>query len=313
MSFPRRKLEPGLLATFVAVAEAKKVSTASDHLHLSQPAVTAQVRKLEDALQTTLFVRSARGVELTAAGRRLYEFAREIEALLSKAEQAIGEKREPQGRLVIAASTTIGSYVLPPTLAAFSRRYPSISLELIIENTDSVLERVRQATCPLGLVEGLARAPQLRLTRFADDELVLIRGTDSASNARFGKPGAVCKARELTKFPFIWRELGSGTRAVVEQALRKAGVHPRHMSHSLVLGNTEAIKAAVAEGLGFAFVSRWSIQNELRDGSLKIVPLADLSIRRVLSWVFPSGALDGPALHFVRFAEASMPTPRLGW
>jgi DNA-binding transcriptional LysR family regulator len=313
MKFPRRRLEPALLATFVAVADAKKVSTAADYLHLSQPAVTAQVRKLEDALRTSLFVRSARGVMMTAAGMRLYEFARQIEVLLSRAEEAVDETREPEGHLVLAASTTIGSYVLPGTLAAFCRRYPKVAVELIIENTERVLERVRGAKCPLGLVEGLARAPQLRLIRFADDELVLVRGTDPAGNALFNKPLAARNARDLAGFPFIWRELGSGTRAVVEQALRRAGVSPKRLSHALVLGNTEAIKAAVAEGLGLAFVSRWSIQSELREGRLAIVPLADLSIRRVLSWAFPSGALDGPAAHFVRFAQASAPMPRLGW
>jgi len=313
MEFPRRRVEPALLASFLAVARSGKISIAADRLHLSQPAVTAQVRKLEEALRTSLFVRSAQGMVMTAAGKRLYEVARQIETLLSRAEEVVGGAQQPQGRLVIAASTTIGSYVLPGTLGAFCRRCPRVTVELIIENTDRVVEHVREGRCSLGLVEGLARAPQLRLVRFADDELVLVRGTDAASNALFDRPLAVRSARDLARLPLIWRELGSGTRAVVEQALRKAGVSPRRLSRAFVLGNTEAVKAAVAEGLGLPFVSRWAIQSELREGRLAVVPLAVLSIRRALSWAFPSGALDGPAAHFVRFVQLSPPVPRFGW
>jgi DNA-binding transcriptional LysR family regulator len=249
------RIDPGLLAAFIAVADRKSVSRAADVLHLSQPAVTAQIKRLEDGLGASVFLRSVQGMRLTPKGVRLYAYAREIARLLAEAQSAVAEGDESAGHLKIAASTTIASHVLPAGLTAFCHFNPRIGLELTMANTEEVLRQVRDGLCPLGLVEGLARAPQLRLKPFVDDELVLIRGVGerAAEIARRTKP--LRRACDLTAMPIIWREAGSGTRAVTERALRAAGVNTRNLSHEKVIGSTEGIKAAVAAGLGIAFVS----------------------------------------------------------
>jgi DNA-binding transcriptional LysR family regulator len=301
------QIEPGLLATFIAVADRKSVSGAAEVMHLSQPAVTAQIKKLEDGLGACLFLRSVQGMRLTSKGAQLYSYARDIARLLAEAQSAVAQGNEPVGRLKMAASTTIASYVLPASLTAFCRTYPRIELELAVGNTEEVLQRVRDGLYPVGLVEGLPHAPQLRLKPFVEDELVLIRGVGARAAEIARKTKFLRRARDLAAMPIIWREAGSGTRAVTERALRAAGVNPRKLSHERVIGGTEGIKAAAAAGLGIAFVSRWSIQDELAHGQLAIIPLIDLTIPRTFHWALPAGALPSAASAVTRYLEAYPP------
>jgi LysR family transcriptional regulator, transcriptional activator of the cysJI operon len=301
------QIEPGLLTTFIAVADRKSVSGAAEVMHLSQPAVTAQIKKLEDGLGASLFLRSVQGMRLTSKGAQLYSYARDIARLLAEAQSAVAEGNEPVGRLKMAASTTIASYVLPEALTAFCRTYPRIELELAVGNTEEVLQRVRDGLYPVGLVEGLPHAPQLRLKPFVEDELVLIRGVGARAEEIGRKTKSLRRARDLAAMPIIWREAGSGTRAVTERALRAVGVNPRRLSHEKVIGGTEGIKAAVAAGLGIAFVSRWSIQDELAHGQLAIIPLVDLTIPRTFHWALPAGALPSAAFAVTRYLEAYPP------
>jgi DNA-binding transcriptional LysR family regulator len=301
------QIESGLLATFIAVADRKSVSAAAEVMHLSQPAVTAQIKKLEDVLGVSLFLRSVQGMRLTSKGAQLYSYAREIARLLAEAQSAVAEGNEPVGRLKMAASTTIASYVLPAPLTAFCRTYPRIELELAVGNTEEVLQRVRNGLYPVGLVEGLPHAPQLRLKPFVEDELVLIRGVGARAEEIGRKTKSLRRARDLAAMPIIWREAGSGTRAVTERALREADVNPRKLSHEKVIGGTEGIKAAVAAGLGIAFVSRWTIQDELAHGQLAIIPLVDLTIPRTFHWALPAGALPPAASAVTRYLEAYPP------
>jgi DNA-binding transcriptional LysR family regulator len=301
------RIEPGLLRTFIAVADRKSVSGAAEIMHLSQPAVTAQIKKLEDGFGISLFLRSVQGMRLTPKGAQLYSYAREIARLLAEAQSAVAEGTEEWGQLKIAASTTIASYVLPGPLTAFCHTYPRIQLELTVGNTEEVLQRVRDGLYPLGLVEGLPHAPQLRLKPFVEDELVLIRGIGARAEEIARKTKSLRRARDLATMPIIWREAGSGTRAVTERALRAAGVNPRKLSHERVIGGTEGIKAAVAAGLGIAFVSRWSIQDELAHGQLTTIPLVDLTIPRIFHWALPAGALPTAAAAVTRYLESYPP------
>ena len=307
MNLNAGKIEPGLLATFIAVADRKSVSGAADVMHLSQPAVTAQIKKLEDSLGASLFLRSVQGMRVSPKGAQLYSYAREIARLLAEAQSAVAEGNEPWGQLKIAASTTIASYVLPGPLTAFCRTYPRIQLELTVGNTGEVLRRVRDGLYPLGLVEGLPHAPQLRLKPFVEDELVLIKGVGALAEEIAHKTKSLRRARDLAEMPIIWREAGSGTRAVTERALRRAGVNPRKLSHEKVIGGTEGIKAAVAAGLGIAFVSRWSIQDEIAHGQLATIPLVDLTIPRTFHWALPAGALPSAAMAVTRYLESYPP------
>jgi DNA-binding transcriptional LysR family regulator len=288
-------LDPALLSTFLAVLEAGRISAAAKAIHLSQPAVTAQIRKLEDAVGAALFVRSVHGVTPTDAGEKLAGYARSVRSLLERAVAEVSSVDDAGGPLVLAASTTIAAHVLPPLLAQFRAAHRGVGLEVHVGNTEHVVGEVRAGRVPLGLVEGHARASGIRLEPFVDDEIVAVVGRDA--------PFQVRRARDLEGVPLLWREAGSGTRAVVERALRKAGVRRRDArALDLELGSTEAIVGCAVAGLGVAFVSRWSVRAHLAAGFVRVVPGLDLAVRRTFHWALSAGALTGTAARFHAFA-----------
>ena len=296
------ELDPRRLETFRVVAQAGQVSGAARSLNLSQPAVTAQIRQLEAEVGRPLFIRHASGMELTEAGRLLLDYARRIHGLLEEAgERLLGETRVG-GELRLGASTTTAAYILPPVLRGFLVDHRPAPLVVEVGNTEEVLLWVREGRTPLALVEGLTRAPGLSLEPYLQDELVPVRAV------RAPEPlAAVRRVADLAGVPLIWREPGSGTRAVVERALRKTRVARAPRGSDLVVGDTESIKSCVLLGLGIGFLSRWSIQREVAHGTLEVIPLPDLSIPRTFSWVQAGGGAPGQAGAFLRHALAHPP------
>jgi DNA-binding transcriptional LysR family regulator len=290
-----RDLDPRRLETFRVVATLGKISLAARALYLSQPAVTAQVRQLEEECGAPLFLRTPRGVSLNERGRALLVHAQRLRQVLDEAAAAVAEGAQEGGELVLAASTTVASYVLPPLLVDFCRAMPGVSVRLDVANTEQVLETVKQGRAPLGLVEGHARAAGLRLAPFLADELVATVGAASPKLRRL---------EDLEEVAIVWREPGSGTRAVVERALRKAGSRRRFRRGDLQLASTEAIKTAVALGAGLGFLSRVSMRRELSTGSLRTLSFAGLRVPRAFSWVLPAAEPAGLPGAFRRFAEA---------
>lgn len=291
--------DPALLPTFLAVLDSGRISAAAKVLRLSQPAVTAQVRKLESAMGAPLLVRSVRGVVPTPAGERLAGYARSIQRLLAEAATSVSADEEPLDELVLTSSTTIAAHVLPQVLAGFRRAHPTVVLRLEVGNTEAVLASVTEGRIPLGLVEGHARAAGVRLEPFVDDELVAIVGR--------GSPFRVRNLSDFAHVPILFREPGSGTRSVLDRALRQAGIRRKPLPTDIVLGSTEAILGAVVEGLGVAFVSRWSVQTHLAAGKLALIPGLDFAIRRTFHWALPTGGLQGAPARFHAFAQRHPP------
>lgn len=296
-------LDLRLLRSFLAAAQCGKISTAAKQLHLSQPAVTAHLRRLEEVMGKPLLSRSARGVKLTAQGNTLQTFATEIQNTLSRIEASFHREQKLAGQLRLGASLTIASQVIPTFLAEFCRIYPGVTVELRVDNTQSVLESVREGTYPFGLVEGNPRAAGLRLEQFVEDEVILVAGTNPMFRSYQRLAASVTSVPDLYKIPLIWRESGSGTRAVVETALRKLGIQTRRLAYQYVIADIQAIKTATIHCLGLAFLSRWSVKEELALGKLRALPIANLLVRRGFYWVLPSGALGEPSDTFVRFCN----------
>jgi DNA-binding transcriptional LysR family regulator len=300
IDLPFPGLDPRRLETFRVVAQAGRVSAAARRLNLSQPAVTAQIRQLEAEVGRPLFTRHVTGVVLTETGRLLLDYARRIRGLLDEAgERILGEDRVG-GELRLGASTTAAAYLLPPVLRSFLAAHRPTPLILEVDNTEEVLLWVREGRTPLALVEGLTRAPGLFLEPYLRDELVPVRAARAPEHLM-----AVHTAGDLAGVPLIWREPGSGTRVVVERALRKIRT-PGTLD--LVVGDTETIKSCILQGLGIGFLSRWSIQREVARGSLAIIPIPELSILRTFSWAQAGGGLAGQAATFLRWAKANPPS-----
>jgi DNA-binding transcriptional LysR family regulator len=263
------------LALFHAVAQAGGISRGAERLHVSQPAVSKQIKELEDALGVCLLERLPRGSRLTDGGKLLAQYVQRMAVVEEETARAIQEFRGlKRGRLAVGASTTIGAYLLPQVFGEFHRQHPDIELQLEIANTETIQNQLMEGSIEVGLTEGLMEAEHLDSEVFHEDELVAI--------APCGHPLLKQKrvsTRELCRESFILREAGSGTRAVVERALGKRGMTVKPV---LSLASPEAIKRAVIAGVGIAIVSRLAIGCELQMGSLAVIPVKDLVIRRPL-------------------------------
>jgi LysR family transcriptional regulator, transcriptional activator of the cysJI operon len=289
-------LENFRMVVFRAVAEQLSFRRAAEELYLTQPAVSLQVKALEEDLGVQLFDRTGARVALTAAGERLLSYARRAATLAAEAEQevtALGG--EHAGTLALGASTTIAQYVLPRLVAEFHRRHPRVQVTLISGNTEQVVAALEQQQIALGMIEGPAHSRDVKTEPLLEDELVLIV---PAAHEWAERRTVTCA--ELAAAPLLMRERGSGTRQVVEQALSREGIRRSSLNIVMELDSTEAIKSAVEAGLGAGFVSRWALAKDQRAGrSLQIVELEGVRIRRnFLLAVTASAAVHGLAEEF---------------
>ena len=291
------QLENFRLKVFRTVAEHLSFRRAAEQLFLTQPAVTLQIKALEDDLGVRLFDRTAGRVSLTRQGAVLLRYARKVSALLAEAEQELATKEgRLSGDLAIGVSTTIAQYVLPHLIRAFLDIHPDVRLHPYSGNTDEIVRLLLQGKVSVGLIEGPSRRRELRTEPFMEDELVLIARPD------FGPDRLSHK--QLLALDLLLREQGSGSRRVVESALARAGLRLKAFKSVVDLDSTEAIKSAVEAGLGVGFVSRWAIAKELQLGALKIVQVTGLRATRHFSVISrTSPAPQGLSAQFREFTR----------
>ena len=292
------QLENFRLVVFRAVAQLLSFRKAGEELYLSQPAVSAQIKALEEDLGVQLFERSAGKVLLTNAGEMLLRYSKESHRMADQIESELGAlKGEYSGELALGASTTIAQYALPDRLGQFHRQHPRVDLHLRSGNTEEIVQAIEANQIALGLVEGPPRSAQVHAEAFLRDELLLIvpGGSEWAERTTMA-------CRELPKMPLLMRERGSGTRRVVEMALEKKRIALSSLSIVMELDSTEAIKSAVAAGLGAGFVSQWALKQDSRYGSsLRVIPLEGLTIERDFLLLTPLGKeLQGAPAEFRR-------------
>jgi DNA-binding transcriptional LysR family regulator len=265
------------LRTFLAVMKHCNYTHAARELHLSQPATSAQVHELEKLLGVMLFEQVGKRLVPTQAAFLLEEHARRVMAEIDAAANALAHLRAiDAGRLAIAASTTIGNYLLPKTLGAFHARYPRVEIALEIKNSREVCDDLSQGRNELGLIESRVDSldESLELIPYQEDELVLIVPPWHPWAGLENIPLAA-----LAEAPLLWRETGSGTRSVLEVALQKANID---LVPKTQFGSNEAIKQAVAANLGVAVISQAAVAAEVAAGWLATVPVAGASLRRTL-------------------------------
>jgi DNA-binding transcriptional LysR family regulator len=290
MDFPR-------LAVFAAVARNLSFSKAADDLHLSQPAVSKHIRLLEAELGTTLFHRLGNRVELTDAGHIVQDYAQRISILTEETRRVLGELQGLQrGYLRVGASSTPGLYLLPETVAQFQQEHPQVEVALMITNSAGVSYQLLHGEIDIGFV-GLP--PQnvvgLQVRPFAADEIVLIVPPGHVlAQQRVWTPATFAKET------LIVRESGSGTRQVVEAEIARLGLRPARV---MELAGCEAVKRAVAAGLGLAFVSRRTVTLEAAHGLVHLPEIADLRFQRQLYVLTRKDArLPAAALAFLALA-----------
>jgi DNA-binding transcriptional LysR family regulator len=268
------------LQVFHTVARLLSFTKAAETLHMTQPAVTFQVRQLEDYFNTRLFDRTHNRISLTQAGERVFEYSERILDLYGEMDNSVRELTgEISGVLMLGASTTIAEYMLPEMLGAFKTKYPNLVVRLKVGNTDGVVQMIENNVIDLGIVEAPVLNKKLQVELCRNDELVLVV---PPKHPLVGKSSVSLK--EIVQYPYIWREEGSGTREVIRDQLEHAGINPDELDVIMELGSPEAVKGAVEAGIGMTILSRSSIQKELRLGTVIAIPL-DPQLTRPFSFV----------------------------
>lgn len=276
------------LRVFASVAEHGSLTRAARELNVSQPAISKQLGDLEEDLGTQLVDRLPRGVRLTEAGEVLLTHAQRILQAERAAQQDLRDLRGlGRGKLSVGASTTVGSYLVPSLMGELHRQHPGVQLDLTIANTAAVQSAVLENRCDVGLIEGFVSSDLLAVETLIADDMI---GIAAPSHPALQK--TPLRAAALSELPLLMREQGSGSREVVEAALRKRALE---VTPVMSLGSTEAIKSAVIHGLGIAFVSRLTVDHELQTKRLVELTFSDLQIRRDLYLVALKGKRHSPA------------------
>ena len=252
------------LRIFVAVAEREHVTRAAADLHLTQSATSAAIAALEARYDTRLFDRIGRRIELTAAGRLFLDEARAVLARATAAETLLTDLAGlRRGALALGASQTVANYWLPPLMHEFQTRHPGVSLSLRIGNSQQVAGWVRDASADFGVIEGAIDDPLLSASIVADDDLVLVVGPHHP-----WADGAGLAPARLKDGPWVVREKGSGTRAILDEWLPRFGLADADLAIALTLPSNESVRSAVAAGAGATVISRVVVEAMLRAGTL---------------------------------------------
>ncbi|SFE82660.1 LysR family transcriptional regulator [Alteribacillus iranensis] len=261
---------------FCYAVEEKSISGAAKRAFLSQPAATKKIRQLEEHYSTSLFERDYTPLLLTAAGKRLYHYAKAmIENYHDSVEAISNIRNEGTHSLNIGSSYTLGEYVLPEIISAFQQKQPSTHLQLSISNTPTILSDLENRKIEIAFVEGGITNQELNKRVIAYDDIILIVAP--------GHPwaGKQIVPNNLTQDRLIRRESNSATRQIIEDHLAKR-LNTGRIKQTLELGTTQAIKSAVQSGLGYGFVSRLAVRQELRVGLLSEVQVSSIQIQRPL-------------------------------
>jgi DNA-binding transcriptional LysR family regulator len=285
------------LRAFAAVARQRSFSLAAVELAISQPAVSKHIAQLERELGRPLLVRSPRGAELTEEGRILASYVTRADALLAQARRTLAALvAGEQGVLSLAASGNPGNYLVPPVLARFHETFPEVEIEYQLGNSTEVETAVREHRVELGIVGGATALADLESEPLLEDPIILVGPPNLADRQ--------LSTNDLEGLTWIFREEGSATRGVGEEARRQLGVSIRR---SLELPSWEGIKAAVASGAGIGALSLYAVAPELKAGTLVELNVPNWRVRRFISAVRARDvALTPPATHFLSLLRTTI-------
>jgi DNA-binding transcriptional LysR family regulator len=287
------------LQVFHAVAKQLSFTKAAETLFMTQPAVTFQIKQLEEHFSTRLFERGHGRISLTPAGEIVLEYAERILSLSAELDTRLREMTgRLSGPLLIGASTTIAEFLLPRVLGEFKSVHPDVQPKMAVGNSEAIENRVAEHTLDIGLIETPSHLPALLTEVCCADELqVIVSPKHALARLKSVTP------RQLVSYPYVSRETGSGTREFTDLYFRKAGISPAELKVVMELGSPEALKGVVGTGLGFAIMSRTTVAKEQRLGELVALPLVPKLIRE-LSLVYPKEKFRSRLVNtFVEFTK----------
>jgi len=275
---------------FRLVYENQNLSKTARMLHVSQPALSQYMKTFEEAYRAPLFIRNNRGVTPTVAGEMLYRYVKDIADTIHLSQVAVNRAVQGDyGELTIGASLTIADYLLPPVIAAFAKKYPQVRLYLQVRNTEEIGRLLVEGKLKLAFVEAPLYDMRIRQSTFLQDELGVIV---SKAHPFAAKPFVTLE--DVMRAPMIIREPGSGTRAVLEEALRKRDVRLADFHIVMESSSPKSITTLVAQNAGISILSEWVAKEEVKRGDLAFLPIPDLDLSRHLQMVSIGDQPDDP-------------------
>jgi len=293
------------LQVFHAVAKHLSFTKAAEALCMTQPAVTFQVRQLEEHFNTRLFDRAHGRISLTPAGSVAFAHAERILDLTAELDSRMRDLGgQVAGPLLIGASTTIADFLLPQVIGEFKATHPGVAPSLFVGNSEAVQERLGGRDLDIGFIEADSYIPSLAGERLCSDELQVVCAPGHPLAGR-----RAVAAGALVEHAYLSREQGSGTREVIDHFLERAGIDPGALHVIMEASSPEALKGLVAAGMGFAIMSRVSVEKEVRLGQLVRIPLSP-PLTRQLTAVYPRERIQsGLVGAFLQFAKRRLDVP----
>lgn len=268
------------LKTFVTLVEVKNFTKTAEILLMSQPSVSLHIKKLEEEFQTKLFLRSPKFLKVTLTGEILYDRAKQMITIYEQTRQDIQEHdKSIKGELKIGASFTIGEYILPSLLIDLQEEYPELELQVVIGNTEEIVQAVRLYKVDIGLIEGQTNEKELSVHPFMQDELFIV----SSNNHELANKDDV-EITDLHDQAWVTREVGSGTREYLNHVIRSNGLKIKSI---LTISSNQGIKETlIKNGSGLALLSRSVIERDVQNKIISIIQVKDESFNRTLSYVY---------------------------
>ena len=290
------------LQVFSAVAKHLRFTRAAEALFMTQPAVTFQIRQLEEQHGVRLFERRHGSILLTSAGELMLDYAQKIIALSDEMDTRLAEiTGEMRGPLLVGASTTIAEFLLPAILGEFNALYPQVRARLIVANSEKIESQVAEQRLDVGLIETPGKLAGLASQVCCEDELQVICAPDYPLAQH-----KTVSPKSLIDYEFISREPGSGTREITETYFRAHKLEPQNLKTQMELGSPEALKGVVATGLGFAILSRLAVEADVRIGKLVAIPLKP-ALKRKLYLTYPEDRFRSRLTQtFIDFARGKL-------
>ncbi len=291
------------LYIFHMVAKLGSFSRAAEELSISQPAVSIQVRELEKSLGCALLHRMRRGLQLTDTGQAVFSYTQRIFSLAQEMETAVQDIQGLKaGKLTIGSSTTPGEYILPWVIGQFRQRYPGVEVMLTISNTQAIVERIINRELDMGMAGSLVDMEGLESFPYVQDEIVVIAAPFHPLAGRDRLSLADIEGQD-----FILREPGSATRRAAEGCLKAHGLSVRTV---MELGSNEALKRAVAAGLGLGMLSKFGVMPDTTAGFIKVLAVEGWRCQRPLTVFYRKDKhLPLAQRAFLRFLKEERPVP----
>lgn len=285
------------LKVFYTVAKRLNFTKAAEELLISQPAVTKHIKELENQFNLAFFDRRGNKVQLSPAGEVLLKHTEAIQEIYRQMEFDLNQLNQTfKGVLHVGSSTSITQYILPPLLARFHSLHQEVKVELVSGNTEQIEQALLNKKIEVGVIEGKSKRREIHYTPFLKDEIVLV----CSHKHPLAKKEEI-RLEELKKIPLLLREPGSGTREVIEDALKQKGTRLSDLLIEMQLGSTEAIKSYLQHSNCMAFISLHAILKELENGILKIIEVKKLPIHRNFYFITPLGPEGGLPSLLIRF------------